>query len=141
MIGTYYLDEKRDIAVVKIDAPKEKLRSLSLAKEFPRKGEQVVAFGAPLRLDFTTTQGIVNSVRDAEDLITLDIVDHEGAWLQHSVPISPDSSAGLLVSMNGERVGMNWMTLVIGQNLNFVISSKDVLDGITKKSSTTGSSK
>lgn len=134
VLGTYFLDEKRDIAVVKINAPKEKLKPLSLAKEFPRKGEQVVAFGAPLGLDFTTTQGIISAVRDAEELMTLGIVDHEGTWLQHSVPISPGNSGGPLVTMNGEMVGMNTMTLVIGQNLNFAISSKDVLDGISKKS-------
>ena len=136
ILGTYYVDEKRDIAVVKIDAPREKLKPLTLAKELPRKGEALVAFGAPLGLDFTTTQGIVSAVREAAELASLGIVDYEGTWLQHSVPISPGNSGGPLVNMKGEVVGMNTMTITIGQNLNFAISAKDVADGIAKKSPT-----
>ena len=134
--GLYYVDEKRDIAIVKIAAPKEKLHPLSLAKDLPRKGEELVAFGAPLGLDFTATQGIVSAVREAEELLTLGIPDYEGTWLQHSVPISPGNSGGPLVNMKGEVVGMNTMTITIGQNLNFAISAKDVADGVTKKQST-----
>ncbi len=134
--GIYYIDEKRDIAIVKIEAPKDKLHPLSLAKDLPRKGEELVAFGAPLGLDFTTTQGNVSAIRDAQELLALGIPDYQGTWLQHSVPISPGNSGGPLVNMKGEVVGMNTMTITIGQNLNFAISAKDVADGLTKKQST-----
>ncbi len=133
--GVYYLDDKRDIAIIKIDAPKDKLRPLSIAKDIPRKGEELVAFGAPLGLDFTATQGIVSAIRESEELLALGIPDHQGTWLQHSVPISPGNSGGPLVNMKGEVVGMNTMTLTAGQNLNFAISAKDVTDGISKKPS------
>lgn len=133
--GIYFIDEKRDIAIVKIEAPKDKLHPLSLAKDLPRKGEELVAFGAPLGLDFTTTQGSVSAIRDAQELLALGIPDYQGTWLQHSVPISPGNSGGPLVNMKGEVVGMNTMTITIGQNLNFAISSKDVADGLTKKQS------
>jgi S1-C subfamily serine protease len=129
----YYANAKRDIAIVKIECPKEKLIPIGLAKDSPRKGEDLVAFGAPLGLDFTATQGIMSALRESADLLELGIVDHEGTWLQHSVPISPGNSGGPLVNMKGQVVGMNTMTLTIGQNLNFAISSSDIIDGISKK--------
>lgn len=131
----YFADPKRDIAIVKISCPAEKLKPIGLAKEIPRKGEDLVAFGAPLGLDFTATQGIMSATRDTNDLAALGIFGQEGTWLQHSVPISPGNSGGPLVNMKGEVVAMNTMTLTIGQNLNFAISSGDITEAIGKKGS------
>lgn len=131
----YHLDVKRDIAIVKINCPKEKLNPLKLVPEIPRKGEELVAFGAPLGLDFTATQGILSAVRESEDLVALGILDQEGTWLQHTVPISPGNSGGPLVNMKGEVVAMNTMTLTIGQNLNFAISAGDMRAALEKKGS------
>gem|GEM_PF-903524 len=131
----YHLDVKRDIAIVKINCPKEKLNPLKLAPDIPRKGEELVAFGAPLGLDFTATQGILSAVRESEDLVALGILDQEGTWLQHTVPISPGNSGGPLVNMKGEVVAMNTMTMTIGQNLNFAISAGDIRTALEKKGS------
>ena len=51
--GHILLDPERDIALLKIQYPAAKLKPLKLAATLPRKGEPVIAFGAPLGLSFT----------------------------------------------------------------------------------------
>ena len=126
IVGFYKVDPNRDIAVLKIDYPADKLKPISLAKESPRKGEKVVAFGAPLGLDFTATEGILSSVRTNTEMEELGRRGQLGDWLQTTAPISPGNSGGPLVNMKGEVVGANTLTLTIGQNLNFAISSMDI---------------
>lgn len=127
-------DVARDICVIKIDCPVEKLRSIALAKKIPRKGEDLVAFGAPLGLDFTATKGIMSATRSGKDLGELiGVVGHTGTWVQHSVPISPGNSGGPLVNMQGEVVAVNTMILLEGQNLNFAISSLDVAEVVAQR--------
>lgn len=133
--GLYSIDEKKDIAILKIECPAEKLKPLLIATDTPRKGEDLVAFGAPLGLDFTASEGILSATRDAEDLAKMGLSGHEGVWMQHTVPISPGNSGGPLVNMKGELIGMNTMQFTIGQNLNFAISAVDVADALLKKSS------
>jgi S1-C subfamily serine protease len=132
--GLYSIDEKRDIAILKIDCPIEKLKPLVISTAAPRKGEELVAFGAPLGLDFTASEGILSATRDAEDLARMGISGLAGDWMQHTVPISPGNSGGPLVNMKGELIGMNTMQLTIGQNLNFAISSADVAEALSRKS-------
>ncbi len=130
----YSVDEKKDIAIVKIDCPTDKLVPLPIAADVPRKGEDLVAFGAPLGLDFTASEGILSATRDAEDLEKMGIPNLAGTWMQHTVPISPGNSGGPLVNMKGELIGMNTMHLTIGQNLNFAISAADVASALDTKS-------
>ncbi|MBW3540547.1 MAG: trypsin-like peptidase domain-containing protein, partial [Planctomycetes bacterium] len=124
--GVLKFDEARDIALLKIDAPAEKLKALPLAAAPPEKGENVVAFGAPFGLSFTASEGIVSAVRSREELWTLGIGGVEGTWVQTTAPISPGNSGGPLVNMSGEVVAANTLSIVIGQNLNFAISSDDI---------------
>ena len=133
--GVYSINAPKDIAILKIDCPPEKLHPLVISDEEPRKGTELVAFGAPLGLDFTASEGILSAIRKASDLAKMGMTGHEGLWFQHTVPISPGNSGGPLVNMKGELIGMNTMQFTIGQNLNFTISAADVTDELTKKSS------
>lgn len=126
-------DTSRDICIAKIACPADRLKPVPLAAKLPRKGEDLVAFGAPLGLDFTATKGIMSATRTGKDLEEqIGAVGHTGTWIQHSVPTSPGNSGGPLVNMKGEVVAMNTMILLIGQNLNFAISSVDIREVLAK---------
>jgi len=133
--GVYSINAPKDIAILKIDCPPEKLHPLVIFDGQPRKGTELVAFGAPLGLDFTASEGILSAIRKASDLTKMGMTGHEGLWFQHTVPISPGNSGGPLVNMKGELIGMNTMQFTIGQNLNFAISAADVTEELAKKSS------
>ena len=132
--GLYSINEKKDIAILKIECPPEKLHPLAISIEEPRKGTELVAFGAPLGLDFTASAGILSAIRKASDLAKMGMPGHEGLWFQHTVPISPGNSGGPLVNMKGALIGMNTMQITIGQNLNFAISAADVVEELNRKS-------
>ena len=115
---------QRDVAVVKLKSD-SKRKPLQLADKLPRKGDDVVAIGAPQGLSFTATQGIVSAIRDGKELAEFGN-DAIGTWLQTSTPISPGSSGGPLLNLRGEVVGANSGSLASGQNLNFAISAADI---------------
>ncbi len=105
-------DERRDLAVLLIKAVG--LPSIKLGdSDKVEVGEQVVAIGNPKGLERTFTAGIVSSVRP---------MPGEGyRFIQHQTPISPGSSGGPLLNMNGEVVGINTFILFYQQgtqNLN-----------------------
>lgn len=133
VLGYQNLLAKKDIAVLKIDCPSEKLHPIGLATALPRKGESVVGFGAPRRLSFSASEGIVSSIRSAQEMAAVD-AHVQGTWIQTTTPISPGSSGGPLVNLQGEVVGANTLTRTDGQNLNFAISATDIREAVAAKS-------
>lgn len=136
--GYLYLNHRTDIAILKINPDKSPvpLKPVPLASELPRKGEGVVAFGAPLGLDFTASDGMVSAIRDASDLKeSIGLADHSGTWIQTTAPISPGNSGGPLVNRRGSVVAINTLTMSVGQNLNFAISAVDIQDAMKNRSS------
>lgn len=129
VLGYRKLVPKKDIAVLKIDYPSEKLRPAKIATIEPRQGEVVVALGAPLGLSFSSTDGKVSGIRDASELKKFG-VQKEGTWIQTTAPISPGNSGGPLFNIYGEVVGVNTLTITIGQNLNFAISYSDLSEAV-----------
>jgi S1-C subfamily serine protease len=121
--GVRNIDHTRDIAVLKIDAPSDKLHPLHVAGELPRKGEKVAAFGAPQGLEFSASAGIISGFRKPSEI---GIGYTSGQWLQTTAPISSGNSGGPLVNMLGEVVGMNSAVRTSGQNLNFSVSCLDI---------------
>lgn len=135
--GYLFLDHRTDIAILKIDPSKcpSPLKPVPLADALPRKGESVVAFGAPLGLDFTASDGMVSAIREASDLKdSIGLTDHAGTWIQTTAPISPGNSGGPLVNRHGVVVAINTLTMSIGQNLNFAISAVDIRNAMKKRS-------
>lgn len=123
--GTLNMDSGRDIAVLKIDG--EGYAPLSLAKKLPPKGASVIAFGSPVGFSFSATDGIISSVRSANELRDMSDIE-AGTWVQTSTPISPGNSGGPLVDRQGRVVGANTMVVRGAQNLNFAISSVDIAE-------------
>lgn len=125
----------KDIAVLAIDPPGgPALKPLRIADLLPRKGEQVVAFGAPLGFSFTASDGLISAIRNGGELnaefrglgFPLDY-DARVTWLQTTAPISRGNSGGPLVNVRGEVVGLNTLSIPeLGQNLNFAVSSIDL---------------
>lgn len=126
--GFLHLDPKRDIAILQVSLPENFNRpGLRIAEKLPAKGSDVVAFGAPLGLDFTATERIISGVRSAKELEkTIGLEDHEGSWVQTTAAISPGNSGGPLVDRRGQVVGINTMTMTIGQQLNFSLAAGDI---------------
>jgi hypothetical protein len=113
-------DPAIDIAVLKLRAPGKEFPFLRLAEvDQVAIGQHVVAIGSPLSLENTVSDGIVSALRSASD------VDSKlGASLrvfQTTAPVSPGSSGGALLNMQGEVIGVTSFGVAAGQNLNFVI--------------------
>jgi len=130
VLGTLVIDDARDIAVVKIATIEHP--ALVFSKALPRKGEEVVALGAPLGLAFTATRGIVSAVRSEEEFSKEFGSDRAGTWIQVDAALSPGNSGGPLINDLGQVVAMATLASTgAAQNLNFGISAADIGELIT----------
>lgn len=115
VIGT---DADSDLAIVSVSDLPASVGSLSFAEETPRPGERVAAFGSPLGLEGTITEGIVSAVDRS-------IPTPQGVLIPSAVqtdaPINPGNSGGPLVDCEGNVVGVN--TAGAGQNLGFAVGT------------------
>ncbi len=127
VLGTLHLDQKHDIAIIKIDRQPKLI--LPLATKLPRQGESVVAIGTPIGFSFTSTLGHVSGVRDGKDLAQF-VPGLLGTWIQTDTAITHGNSGGPLLNMNGEVIGTN--TLALPGQQNFAISSLDITSALKK---------
>jgi hypothetical protein len=122
----------KDLAVLRIQPGDKQLKALRLADGAPAKGERVFAFGAPMGMSGSVSDGIISAVRPGQEVrdtlqtltkrdIYKDVLmyDLDATWIQTTAPISPGNSGGPLVNSKGEVVGINTWTTPLGQNLNF----------------------
>lgn len=99
IIGT---DPKSDLAVIKIQNPKDlPLARLGDSSKL-EVGEWVLAIGNPLGLSSTVTAGIIS----AKDRSNVGVADFED-FIQTDAAINPGNSGGALVNLNGEVIGIN----------------------------------
>ncbi|MBN2021958.1 MAG: trypsin-like peptidase domain-containing protein, partial [Pirellulales bacterium] len=119
---------EKDIALVRVECPPEKLRPLRLATSAPRQGEQVAAFGSPLGLQQSVSEGIVSAVRESKELRALGPTDVNARLIQTTTPISKGNSGGPLVDMKGRVVGVNTLTFrsLGGENVNFAVAAVEL---------------
>jgi S1-C subfamily serine protease len=97
---------------------------LPIAKSPPRVGEEVMVAGSPMGLEQTISEGIVSAWRK---------LPQKGKVLQISAPVSPGSSGGPVMNMNGEVVGIATFQMVNGQNLNFAVPVSEIFSKSTAK--------
>ena len=147
VLGFMAFSTEKDMALIRIKHPAEKLIPLRIAKDPPRKGEKVAAFGAPLGFSFTATEGIVSAVRQGsaiqksfKDTLGVDVYATLGyspnaRWVQTSAPISGGNSGGPLVNMRGFVVGINTWHRPGGQNLNFAGATDGIREIMQKRAS------
>jgi serine protease Do len=111
-------DEKTDIAVIKIDAKDLPVVQMG-DSDAVRIGQFAFAIGAPFKLDYTFTYGVVSGKGRSKLLSTggYSISD----YLQTDASINPGNSGGPLCDIDGKVIGMN--TLINGMNrgLGFAI--------------------
>lgn len=95
----------KDIAVLRIDAPAEKLRPLSLGSSTDlRVGQNVYAIGNPFGLDQTLTTGIISGLgREIQSITGRPILD----VIQTDAAINPGNSGGPLLNSSGQVIGVN----------------------------------
>ena len=119
---------EKDIALLRVECPPEKLRPLRLATSAPRQGERVAAFGSPLGLQQSVSEGIVSAVREGKEVRALVAIDVDALLIQTTAPISKGNSGGPLVDMKGMVVGVNTLTFrpLGGENVNFAVAAADI---------------
>jgi S1-C subfamily serine protease len=98
-------DPDSDLAVIKIDAPKEKLKVIQRGDSKNLKiGQKVLAIGNPFGLERTLTTGIISSlgrtIRSDVGTLMEDIIQTDAA-------INPGNSGGPLLNSDGEIIGIN----------------------------------
>lgn len=102
LIGTA---EHKDLAVLRIEAPPESLRPVTLGASMSLiVGQKVLAVGNPFGLDQTLTVGVVSAVgRELKSPGGLPIRD----VIQTDAAINPGNSGGPLLDSSGRLIGVN----------------------------------
>ena len=117
VVGT---DEKTDIAVIKIDATNLPVVQFANSDEV-RVGQFAFAIGAPFKLDYTFTYGVISGKGRSKLIATggYSISD----YLQTDASINPGNSGGPLCDIDGKVVGMNTLINGLNRGLGFAIPS------------------
>ncbi len=97
--------KEKDIAVLKIKAPKSKLKPIRTGKSTNlRVGQFVMAIGNPFGLDYTLTTGVISALnREIQSQSGVPIRD----IIQTDAAINPGNSGGPLLNSSGELIGVN----------------------------------
>lgn len=115
VVGT---DEKTDIAVIKIDAKDLPIVQLG-DSDGVRVGQFAFAIGAPFKLDYTFTYGVVSGKGRSKLLATSGYSISD--YLQTDASINPGNSGGPLCDIDGKVIGMNTLINGINRGLGFAI--------------------
>jgi putative serine protease PepD len=105
IVGT---DRDNDLAVIKVDAPRDRLTVVKLgASKGLLVGQKVLAIGNPFGLQQTLTTGVISGLeRPLRDPVSRRTI--EGA-IQTDASINPGNSGGPLLNARGEMIGINTM--------------------------------
>ncbi len=105
VVGT---DPNNDLAVIKVNAPRERLTVIKLGTSNGLQvGQKVLAIGNPFGLQRTLTTGVISGLeRPLRDPNTRRTI--EGA-IQTDASINPGNSGGPLLNARGEQIGINTM--------------------------------
>jgi serine protease Do len=115
VVGT---DEKTDVAVIKIDASNLPVVQLG-DSDAVRVGQFAFAIGAPFKLDYTFTYGVISGKGRTKLIDTggYSITD----YLQTDASINPGNSGGPLCDIDGKVIGMNTLINGLNRGLGFAI--------------------
>src|SRR6267143_5556171 len=107
------VDEETDVAVVKIEAPRD-LPVLKLGDSNAADvGDWVLAIGSPFGLDQTVTAGIISKKERESPYFT-----SFQRFIQTDAAINRGNSGGPLVNMRGEVIGMNSQIATVSGDYN-----------------------
>src|SRR5204863_1103453 len=115
VVGT---DEKTDVAVIKIEATNLPVAQFA-DSDAVRVGQFAFAIGAPFKLDYTFTYGVISG-KGRSKLFTnggYSISD----YIQTDASINPGNSGGPLCDIDGKVIGMNTLINGLNRGLGFAI--------------------
>lgn len=122
-------DALTDLAVLKIDGSYVKKIATFGDSNKIRPGDEVIAIGNPLGLEFsrTVTQGIISAI-DRTVAVTTSAGEWELDVIQTDAAINPGNSGGALINANGEVIGINSLKIADErvEGLGFAIPTNDV---------------
>lgn len=96
---------RHDLAVVRIDAPRDTLRRVSIGdSDRLRVGQNVFAIGNPFGLSATLTTGIISALNRQIEGLTGDLIEDV---IQSDAAINPGNSGGPLLDSAGRVIGVN----------------------------------
>lgn len=102
LVGAY---PAKDLAVLQIDAPKEKLKPLQAGTSSDLVvGQYVFAIGNPFGLDHTLSTGVISGL--GREIMSMDQRPISGA-IQTDAAINPGNSGGPLLDSAGRLIGVN----------------------------------
>ena len=108
----YDYNKTYDLAVLGVQGTKE---ALPICEDKVISGEKVYTLGSPYGYTGTFSSGIVGTA-----LRVMDEVD----YIQITAPISRGNSGGPLLNRFGEVIGVNTLTRIDAQNVNFSVDIK-----------------
>lgn len=104
LVGIY---PDKDLAVLKIDAPADKLAPIKVGSNQGLKvGQKVLAIGNPFGLDHTLTTGVVSALDRMLDADARGYNKIQGV-IQTDAAINPGNSGGPLLDSGGRLIGVN----------------------------------
>lgn len=101
---------ENDLALIRIDPIARPAIPVYQGNKLVR-GQKVVAIGSPLGLMNTVSDGIIAGFRQIDEV----------SMIQFTAPISPGSSGGALLSLQGELIGIVSASFSEGENLNLAV--------------------
>lgn len=130
----FYVDEERDLALIKVPVKDNAFLKLSLTPPLP--GSDVIAIGTPvahdvtgtLMLPNTVTKGVVSGVREFPEYTAASVPGRAGLWIQTDATINHGNSGGPLLNRSGEVVGINALEFAGAgtPGLNFALAATEL---------------
>ena len=127
-------DAIRDLALVKINGKlPERVKEIPLSKNLPEVGSDVHAIGHPNNFSWTYSKGYISQIRNKFNWNYKD-TKHTANIIQTQTPISTGNSGGPLIDNDANLIGVNSFKSQ-GENLNFAVTSLEVVDFVNGLSS------
>jgi S1-C subfamily serine protease len=102
---------RHDLAVLRIDAPRETLKRVVVGdSDRLRVGQNVFAIGNPFGLSATLTTGIISALNRQIEGVTGDLIEDV---IQIDAAINPGNSGGPLLDSQGRVIGVNSQILTL----------------------------
>lgn len=115
MTAVHAHDQKRDLAIIKIDA--KGLKPMTLGNSDALKdGQAVVALGNPKGLRFSVVGGVVSALREVEGR----------KMVQLAIAVEPGNSGGPVVDLQGRVQGIVSIKSLVTENLAFAVGVNDL---------------
>lgn len=112
-------DEEKDIALLKLKTTSPEHGYIPIGNSNNvKEGEKIITISSPQGIINTISDGIISGIRNEENI----------KYLQITAPISEGSSGGALMNMKGELIGIITFKAADGENLNFALSSRDIIN-------------